>query len=285
MNEERTESSHKPSWLERLSLALMGEPKDRDELMDLLRDAQQRALLDTDALAMMEGVMRVSETQVRDVMIPRAQMVVLEHDWPLERLIAEIVESGHSRLPVIDESKDNVIGILIVKDLLAHAFDRREDFNLRALLRPAKFIPESKRLNILLKEFRSSRLHMAIVVDEYGGAAGIVTRGDILEEITGDIYNELSKPRPIFQSAGPYAWLVDANISLEEINRKLRLDLQAETSDRLAGWITEHLGSVPKQDDVVETQGVRVRVMQTIRLRVTLAHVEKIDAPRGGPAT
>lgn len=103
--------------------------KDRDELMDLLRDAQQRELLDTDALAMMEGVMRVSETQVRDVMLPRAQMVVLEHDWPLERLIAEIVESGHSRLPVIDESKDNVIGILIVKDLLAHAFDRREDFN------------------------------------------------------------------------------------------------------------------------------------------------------------
>ena len=147
MNEERSEPSHKPSWLERLGLALMGEPKDRDELKDLLRDARQRELLDTDALAMMEGVMRVSETQVRDVMIPRAQMVVLEHDWSPERLIAEIVESGHSRLPVIDESKDNVIGILIVKDLLAHAFDRREDFNLQALLRPAKFIPESNRLS------------------------------------------------------------------------------------------------------------------------------------------
>ena len=117
-----------------------------------------------------------------------------------------------------------------------------------------------------------------------GGVAGVVTRGDILEEITGDIYNELSKPRPIFQSAGPYAWLVDANISLEEINRKLRLDLRAGTSDRLAGWITENLGSVPKQDDVVRAQGVRVRVMQTIRLRVTLAHLEKTDVPRGGPA-
>jgi magnesium and cobalt transporter len=148
MSEERSESSHKPSWLERLGLTLTGEPKDRADLIDLLRDAQQRALLDPEALKMMEGVMRVSETQVRDVMIPRAQMVVLESDWSFERLIAEIVESGHSRFPVIDESKDNVIGILIVKDLLIHAFDRREDFDLRTLLRPAKFIPESKRLNI-----------------------------------------------------------------------------------------------------------------------------------------
>ncbi|MGB5062929.1 MAG: CBS domain-containing protein, partial [Candidatus Competibacter sp.] len=189
MNDERSEPSHK-SWLERLSSALMGEPKDRDELMELLRDAQQRKLLDADAFTMMEGVMKVSELQVRDVMIPRAQMVILEHDWSLERLIAEIVESGHSRLPVIDETKDNVIGILIVKDLLNHAFDRREIFDLRALLRPAKFIPESKRLNILLKEFRSNRLHMAIVVDEYGGVAGLITIEDVLEEIVGEIDDE-----------------------------------------------------------------------------------------------
>ncbi len=166
----------------------------------MLRDAQQRELLDTDALTMMEGVMKVSELQVRDVMIPRAQMVVLEHDWSLERLIAEVVESGHSRFPVIDESKDNVIGILIVKDLLAHAFDRREDFDLRTLLRPAKFIPESKRLNILLKEFRSNRLHMAIVVDEYGGVAGLITIEDVLEEIVGEIDDEhdaLTTPTPL----------------------------------------------------------------------------------------
>jgi len=190
MSEERSESSHKPSWLERLGQALMGEPKDRDELVELLRDAQQRELLDPQALKMMEGVMRVSETQVRDVMVPRAQMVILEHDWSLERLIAAIVESGHSRFPVIGENKDDMIGILIVKDLLIHAFDRREDFNLRALLRPAKFIPESKRLNILLNEFRSKRLHMAIVVDEYGGVAGLITIEDVLEEIVGEIDDE-----------------------------------------------------------------------------------------------
>ena len=149
---------------------------------------------------------------------------------------------------------------------------------------PPTFVPESVPLNRLLVRFQKDKIRIAIVVDEYGGVAGVVTRGDILEEITGDIYNELSKPRPIFQSAGPYAWLVDANISLEEINRKLRLDLDAETSDRLAGWITERLGAVPKQDDVVEAQGVRVRVMQTIRLRVTLAHIEKLDPPKAGPA-
>ena len=190
MSEERAESSYKPSWLERLSHAILGEPKDRDELVELLRDAQQRKLLDPQALKMMEGVMLVSETQVREVMVPRSKMVILEQNWSLEQLVAAIVESGHSRFPVIGENKDNVIGILIVKDLLIHAFDHREDFDLRALLRPVKFIPESKRLNILLNEFRSKRLHMAIVVDEYGGVAGLITIEDVLEEIVGEIDDE-----------------------------------------------------------------------------------------------
>ncbi len=190
MSEERAESSYKPSWLERLSQAILGEPKDRDELVELLRDAQQRKLLDPQALKMMEGVMLVSETQVREVMVPRSKMVILEQNWSLEQLVAAIVESGHSRFPVIGENKDNVIGILIVKDLLIHAFDHREDFDLRALLRPVKFIPESKRLNILLNEFRSKRLHMAIVVDEYGGVAGLITIEDVLEEIVGEIDDE-----------------------------------------------------------------------------------------------
>jgi magnesium and cobalt transporter len=190
MSEERTESSYKPSWLERLGQAILGEPKDRDELVELLRDAQQRQLLDPQALRMMEGVMLVSEIQVREVMVPRSKMVILEQNWSLERLVAAIVESGHSRFPVIGENKDNIIGVLIVKDLLIRAFDRREDFDLRALLRPVKFIPESKRLNILLNEFRSKRLHMAIVVDEYGGVAGLITIEDVLEEIVGEIDDE-----------------------------------------------------------------------------------------------
>ncbi|HPE73333.1 MAG TPA: CBS domain-containing protein, partial [Candidatus Competibacter sp.] len=251
MNDERAESSHK-SWLERLSSALMGEPKDRDELMALLRDAQQRELLDADSFKMMEGVMKVSETQVRDVMIPRAQMVVLEHDWNLERLIAEIVESGHSRLPVIDESKDNVIGILIVKDLLSHAFDRREDFDLRALLRPAKYIPESKRLNILLKEFRGNRLHMAIVVDEYGGVAGLITIEDVLEEIVGEIDDEhdTDDDSAFIRSQGD-SFIVKALTPVEDFNVYFQATLSDERADTVGGLVMMELGRLPKGGETV----------------------------------
>ncbi|MBL8254185.1 MAG: CBS domain-containing protein, partial [Candidatus Competibacter sp.] len=235
MSEERSESSHRPSWLERLSLALMGEPKDRDGLIELLRDAEQRKLLDPEALKMMEGVMRVSETQVRDVMVPRAQMVVLEQDWSLERLIAEVVESGHSRFPVIDESRDDVLGILIVKDLLIHAFDRREDFDLRSLLRPAKFIPESKRLNILLNEFRANRLHMAIVVDEYGGVAGLITIEDVLEEIVGEIDDEYDtlEGEVVFIRRQGDAYIVKALTPVEDFNQYFQAELSDERADTI----------------------------------------------------
>ena len=285
MNEERTESSHKPSWLERLSLALMGEPKDRDELIDLLRDAQQRELLDTDALAMMEGVLRVSETQVRDVMIPRAQMVVLEYDWSLERLIAEVVESGHSRLPVIDESKDNVIGILIVKDLLAHAFDRREDFNLRALLRPAKFIPESKRLNILLKEFRVNRLHMAIVVDEYGGVAGLITIEDVLEEIVGEIDDEhdIDDEGASIRPQGE-AFIVKALTPVEEFNKYFQADFSDERADTIGGLVMMDLGRLPKGGETIDLDRFRFRVLRADNRRIHLLEMTLHDGQEPTPA-
>ncbi|HRZ52816.1 MAG TPA: transporter associated domain-containing protein [Candidatus Contendobacter sp.] len=284
MNEERSEPSHKPSWLERLGLALIGEPKDRDELMDLLRDAQQRELLDTDALAMMEGVMRVSETQVRDVMLPRAQMVVLEHDWPLERLIAEIVESGHSRLPVIDESKDNVIGILIVKDLLAHAFDRREDFNLRALLRPAKFIPESKRLNILLKEFRSSRLHMAIVVDEYGGVAGLITIEDVLEEIVGEIDDEHDVDDGAFIRPQGDAFIIKALTPVEDFNAYFKAELSDERADTIGGLVMMELGRLPKGGETVDLDAFRFQVVRADNRRIHLLEMT-LRSEEAAPST
>ena len=284
MNEERTESSHKPSWLERLSLALMGEPKDRDELIDLLRDAQQRELLDTDALAMMEGVLRVSETQVRDVMIPRAQMVVLEHDWSLERLIAEIVESGHSRLPVIDESKDNVIGILIVKDLLAHAFDRREDFNLRALLRPAKFIPESKRLNILLKEFRVNRLHMAIVVDEYGGVAGLITIEDVLEEIVGEIDDEHDVDDGAFIRPQGDAFILKALTPVEDFNEYFKAELSDERADTIGGLVMMELGRLPKGGETVDLDRFHFQVLRADNRRIHLLEMT-LRSEEAAPST
>ena len=270
MSDERAESSHRPSWLERLGLALMGEPKDREELMELLRDARQRELLDSDALTMMEGVMRVSETQVRDVMIPRAQMVVLERDWSLERLIAEIVESGHSRLPVIEESKDKVIGILIVKDLLSHAFDRRETFDLRALLRPAKFIPESKRLNVLLKEFRGNRLHMAIVVDEYGGVAGLITIEDVLEEIVGEIDDEHDVVDGAFIRPQGAAFLVQALTPVEQFNEYFKAALSDERADTLGGLVMMELGRLPKEGEIIELDAFRFRVLRADNRRIHL---------------
>ena len=283
MNDERAESGHK-SWLERLSSALMGEPKDRDELMALLRDAQQRELLDADSFKMMEGVMKVSETQVRDVMIPRAQMVVLEHDWNLERLIAEIVESGHSRLPVIDESKDNVIGILIVKDLLSHAFDRREDFDLHALLRPAKFIPESKRLNILLKEFRGNRLHMAIVVDEYGGVAGLITIEDVLEEIVGEIDDEhdTDDDSAFIRSQGD-SFIVKALTPVEDFNAYFQATLSDERADTVGGLVMMELGRLPKGGETVDLDRFHFRVLRADNRRIHLLETSLHDGQEAAP--
>ena len=285
MNEDRPEPSHKPSWLERLGFGLMGEPKDRDALMALLRDAQQRDLLDAEALAMMEGAMRVSETQVRNVMIPRAQMVVLEHDWSLERLIAEIVESGHSRLPVIDESKDNVIGILIVKDLLAHAFDRREDFDLRALLRPAKFIPESKRLNVLLKEFRGNRLHMAIVVDEYGGVAGLITIEDVLEEIVGEIDDEHdTEDESTFIRPQGDAFIVRALTPVEDFNKYFQAELSDERADTIGGLVMMELGRLPKGGETVDLGRFRFQVLRADNRRIHLLEMTLGDGQEPTPA-
>lgn len=167
------------SWLERIAQAFSGEPQDRTQLIDILRDAHERNLFDNQALAMIEGVFRVSDEQVRDIMVPRSQMVVVHQEDDLESIIKVITPSGHSRFPVIEESKDEVVGVLLAKDLLQFVGDRRS-FSIRDILRPPVFIPESKRLNTLLNEFRSSRNHMAIVVDEYGGVAGLVTIEDVL---------------------------------------------------------------------------------------------------------
>ena len=256
-----------------------GKTLSEEEFETVLDISREEGILNADELAMIKAIVDLEDMHASDVMTPRVDFIGLDLNDPAADAV-EIARKARRNFLILYRGQfDEIAGFLDVRKFLldpAHA--------LPAATVPPVFVPESVPLNRLLTRFQKDKIRIAIVVDEYGGVAGIVTRGDILEEITGDIYNELSKPRPIFQSAGPYAWLVDANISLEEINRKLRLDLRAATSDRLAGWITEHLGSVPKQDDVVQTQGVRVRVMQTIRLRVTLAHVEKLDVLRGGPA-
>jgi len=255
-----------------------GKTLSEEEFETVLDISREEGILNADELAMIKAIVDLEDLHASDIMTPRVDFIGIDLEDPDENPIELARKSRRNFLILYKDQFDEIAGFLDVRKYLldpAHSIE--------AATLPPVFVPESVPLNRLLTRFQKDKIRLAIVVDEYGGVAGVVTRGDILEEITGDIYNELSKPRPIFQSAGPYAWLVDANISLEEINKKLRLNLEAETSDRLAGWITEHLGKVPEQDDTVQTQEVRVRVMQTIRLRVTLAHIEKLDNPGGGP--
>jgi magnesium and cobalt transporter len=286
MNDAQTEAGHR-SWLERLSFALLGEPKNRDELLELLRDAQQRALLDADALQMMEGVMHVSELQVRDVMIPRSQMLVVERDWSFERLLAAVIESGHSRFPVIGESRDDVLGILIVKDLLRYFARGDSVFKLDEVLRPAKFIPESKRLNVLLKEFRSTRLHMAIVVDEYGGVAGLVTIEDVLEQIVGEIDDEhdIDDGESFIRQQGERQFLIQALTPVEEFNAFFGTQFSDDKADTIGGLVLMEFGHLPKRGQLVTVGDFRFRVLRADNRRIHLLELnlpEKQDAPDGG---
>lgn len=268
MNRVGRTSGNKQSWLERLGQILMGEPRNREALVTLLRDAQHRKLLDKQAVQMMEGVMLVSDTQVRDVMIPRDKMVVLEQGWNLEQLITVIIDSGHSRFPVIRDSKDNVVGILTVKDLLMHAFSRRENFYLQALLRPVKFIPENKKLHLLLNEFLSKHLHMAIVVDEYGDVAGLITIGDILKEIVGEIDEHIPDDQePIFIRRHGNYYIVKALTPVEDFNKYFQSSITAR-ADTIGGLLIMKVGYLPKISEVVYIDKFCFRVLHTDNWRI-----------------
>jgi magnesium and cobalt transporter len=290
MNDDRSSSvnGHK-SWLERLSLALLGEPENQDALVEMLRDAQQRNILDADALGMMEGVLQVSEMPVREVMIPRSQMVVIEQDWPLERVLSQVIESGHSRFPVIDEDRDDVVGILIVKDLLRYFAEGTTDkLNLRDILRPAKYIPESKRLNVLLKDFRVTHLHMAIVVDEYGGVAGLVTIEDVLEQIVGEIDDEHDDEEEAFiRRLEDRKFTIKALTPVEDFNEYFNADLDEERADTVGGLVIMELGRLPERGELVTIEGYRLRVLRADNRRVhmlelTLPHAAEMPS---SPAT
>ncbi len=250
------------TWLEKLSNALVGEPQDREQLLEILRDAQQRDLFDGYALAMIEGVFDVAEEQVRDVMIPRSQMVVVEQDGSLADILATVTPSGHSRFPVIGDNRDEVVGILLAKDLLQYVDEEESDFNLRDIIRPPVFIPESKRLNVLLKEFRASRNHMAIVIDEYGGVAGLVTIEDVLELIVGDIDDEhdLEEDQNI-RPHGNKQYVVLALTEIEEFNEYFKADFNDEEFDTIGGLILGQLGHMPKRGEELEIGGFGFKVL------------------------
>ncbi|MBI3774165.1 MAG: CBS domain-containing protein [Gammaproteobacteria bacterium] len=273
------------SWLERISDRLSREPKDRDQLMELLRDAEQRQLLDPYALVMIEGVLEVSEMQVRDVMIPRAQMVVIEHDKSPEDIVPIVVESAHSRFPVIGDNKDEVIGILLAKDLLNYfAAPIKADFNLRDVLRPAVFIPESKRLNMLLREFRTSRNHMAIVVDEYGGVAGLVTIEDVLEEIVGEIEDEhdIDDDANIVKVSDA-RFTVKGITPIEDFNLEVGAGFSDDEFDTVGGLVTNEFGRVPKRGEAVTFGAFQFKVLRADSRRIQLLQVTRANSVDSAP--
>ncbi|MDP3087697.1 MAG: transporter associated domain-containing protein [Methylotenera sp.] len=274
MASESEKPSNKPSLLERLSHFLLREPEDREQLVTLLHGAYENSLMDADSLAMIEGVLQVSEMQVRDIMIPRSQMDVIDITDPPETFIPHVIETAHSRFPVIEDNKNDVIGILLAKDLLRYYAG--EDFEVRDMLRPAVFIPESKRLNVLLKEFRSNRNHIAIVVDEYGGVAGMVTIEDVLEQIVGDIEDEYDYDEDednIIQNAdGQYR--VKALTEISDFNEIIGTALSDEEFSTIGGLVVHQFGHLPKRDDEITLNGLRFRVLRADSRRLHSMVVE-----------
>ena len=273
------EPPSKPSWFERLSNLLLREPEDREQLVTLLHSAFERNLLDSDALSMIEGVMQVSEMQARDIMVPRAQMDVIDISETPEKFIPFVIETAQSRFPVMEGNQDNVIGILLAKDLLRYNAGE-ENFNVREMLRPAVFIPESKRLNILLKDFRSNRNHIAMVVNEYGGIAGLITIEDVLEQIVGEIEDEYDfdeeEDNIIKESDDRYR--VKAITEIDNFNEALATNFIKEDCDTIGGLVIKEFGRLPKHNESVIIGNLKFVVLRADSRRLHILQVEKVNA-------
>ncbi len=272
------DDSPKRSMLERLSSLLLREPEDRDQLVELLHAAHEKQLLDADALSMIEGVMQVSEMQARDVMIPRSQMDMIDVDDSPEEFIPFVMEAAHSRFPVYEKNRDNVIGILLAKDLLRY-YTAPADFDMRDTLRPAVFVPEAKRLNILLREFKANRNHIAIIVDEYGGVAGLVTIEDVLEQIVGDIEDEFdfdeTEDNILPDKSGRFR--VKAVTDIEDFNEHFKVNFSDEDFDTVGGLVVNQFGRVPKRGESVTFDGFKFSVIRADSRMVHSMIVEKIE--------
>jgi magnesium and cobalt transporter len=268
----------KPSLLERIGAILMREPEDRSQLLELLHSSYERKLMDADALAMIEGALQVSEMQARDIMVPRAQIEVIDIQDAPEKFLPQIIESGHSRFPVIGDSKDHIIGMLLAKDLLGYFAGQKVD--VQALLRPVSFIPESKRLNVLLKDFRRTRNHIAIVVDEYGGVAGLVTIEDVLEQIVGEIEDEYdfdeTEAQILLERNGQYR--VKAQTSIEDFNSTFGTQFSDEEFDTIGGLLLSKFGRLPKREEEIEFDRLKFRVLRADSRRLHALLVEKLPA-------
>lgn len=272
--------SNKPTLLERLSTMLLREPEDREQLIVLLHSAFERNLLDADALSMMEGVIQVSERQVREIMIPRAQMDVIDISLPPEKFIPFVIETAHSRFPVIDGDKDNIVGILLAKDLLRYYAG--EEFEVRDMLRPAVFVPESKRLNVLLRDFRSNHNHIALVVDEYGGVCGMATIEDVLEQIVGDIEDEydFDEDEDNLIPDGAGHWRVKAATEIADFNEALGTMFSDEECDTVGGLVLKAAGKLPKRGERIPIGNLIFTILRADSRRLYSVLVE--HEPSGG---
>jgi magnesium and cobalt transporter len=269
------ESSSTSRWLRRITETLSGEPRDLEDLNEVLAHARERGIINHDAFEMLEGVLRVVELQVRDIMVARSQMVIIDRDAPPEEILPVVIESGHSRFPVIGEDRDQIIGILLAKDLLRYFSEGgRGDFDIKECLRPVVFIPESKRLNVLLKEFRASHHHMAIVVDEYGGVSGLVTIEDVLEQIVGDIGDEYDTDEDLdIRREGERQFTVKAQTRIDEFNTFFGTEFSDEEFDTIGGLAINFLGRLPRRGETFVMSGLEFKVMRADRRRLDILRV------------
>jgi magnesium and cobalt transporter len=268
------------SLFERLTALISPEPENRAELLQILHDAHERGLIDADALSMIEGVFQVSDLSARDIMVPRPQMDVVDLTKPIEEWMPLVLQTSHSRFPAVEGERDKVVGILLAKDLLRYYAE--DSFDVRSMLRPAIFIPESKRLNVLLRDFRANHNHMAIVVDEYGGVAGLVTIEDVLEQIVGEIEDEYDLDQdednilPVRDGANGMRWRVKALTEIEQFNEALGTRFSDDDVDTVGGLVCNHLGRLPNKGDVFDIERLRFEVLRADARQLHVLLVERL---------
>lgn len=276
MNDDRSsQDAGDKSWIEKIALAFSSEPKTREDLGEILSIARENDVIDDDVYGIIEGAMQVADMQARDIMVPRPQMEVIKADASLQEILPQIIQSAHSRYPVIGEKPDDVLGILLAKDLLTQVLEPDlEKFNIVSLLRPSNAVPESKRLNVLLREFRENRNHMAIVIDEYGGVAGLVTIEDVLEEIVGDIEDETDLETDAFiRKLGDSDYLVKALTPIDDFNEEFGVDFSDDEFDTIGGLVMQQFGYLPGDNETTSLEGFEFKVVNADQRKIHSLHV------------
>ncbi len=281
-NPHSTNGSAQKSWIDKIKLTFSGEPKSKEDLVEVITEAEQREVIDPQTREMIEGVISVNDMRVRDIMIPRTQMTTIDIDQKVEAFLPIMLESAHSRFPVISEDKDHIEGILLAKDLLAYMFNSEQEFNLKDVIRQAVIVPESKRVDVLLKEFRQQRYHMAIVVDEYGGVSGLVTIEDILELIVGEIEDEYDTEEDGTDDIRPlnkYTYSVKALTPVDEFNGFFETSFSEEEADTIGGIVLKAFGHMPATNDEISIGDIHFKVTNSdkrrlVQLKVTIPSLE-----------